>query len=80
MLTDAEPHFHEVLEASRRALGDEHPDTADSLRAQHGILLMLERSTDARTLLTEFLATTDLPEDHALRVKVRGVLDGGKWD
>jgi len=79
-LSEAEPYFREALEGRRRVLGDEHPDTVSSLQAQHGILLRLDRTEAARSLLTEFLATTDLPEDHALRIKVRGVLDGGEWD
>ena len=77
---EAEPCFREALEGRRRVLGDEHPDTVSSLQAQHGILLRLDSTEAARSLLTEFLATTDLPEDHALCVKVRGVLDGGEWD
>ena len=79
-LSEAEPYFREALERSRRVLGDEHPYTVSFLKAQHGVLLRLDRTEAARSLLTEFLSTTDLPEDHALRIKVRGVLDGGAWD
>lgn len=73
-LSEAEPYFREALENRRRVLGDEHPSTAISLRAQHGILLDLERHDDARVLLENFLATSSLPEDHEVRVEVRGML------
>ena len=56
-------------------LGDVHSDTARFIRAQHRTLLDLERPGEARTLLTDFLATTDLPEEHPLRVEVRGLLE-----
>jgi hypothetical protein len=67
--------LREALGANRRALGDEHPYTAQSLRAQHQLLLDGERPDEARTLLTDFLATSSLPEDHPLRTEVRGLLE-----
>ena len=79
-LSEAEPYLRETLDANRRLLGDENPDTVKSLKAQHRVLLDLDRTEAARALLTGFLASADLPEDHALRVTVRGVLEGGKWD
>ena len=81
-LSEAEPLCREALEVRRRVLGDAHPDTAKSVKGQLLVMLELKRIEAARTMLTEFLATTDLPEDHALLVTIRDVLDGGapSWE
>ncbi len=67
--------MRENLEWARRALGDEHPWTARSLRAQHQLLLDVELPDEALTLLADFLATSSLPEDHPLRSEVRALLE-----
>ena len=74
-LSEAEPFFCEALEVSRWVLGDEHPRNLSPLRTQHGALLRLDRVETTRTLPTGFFATTDLPEDHALCIEIRGLLE-----
>ena len=79
-LSEAEPHLREALGPSRQVLGDRHQYTEVLLRSEHRVLLELKRLDDARALLNDFLATTDLPQDHPLRLGVRGLLEDGKGD
>jgi hypothetical protein len=74
-LAEAGPFLGAALEVIRRKLRDEHHITAHVLRAQFLLLRELERPDEARTLLTDFLATSSLPEDHPLRSEVRGLLE-----
>ena len=72
--TEAEALYRECLTGSRDVLGDGSRDTRACLRQLHAFLVQAERPNDARYLLENWLATTDLEEEHPAVLEVRALL------
>ena len=53
-LAEAEPYLREVIELRRRSLGEEHPDTARSIKTLGALLWSMGRNGDAIALLAPF--------------------------
>jgi tetratricopeptide (TPR) repeat protein len=74
--TEAEELYIKVLAARRRQLGDDHPDTLNSINNLGGLHTQQGKYAEAEELLTEALAAyrTQLGDDHENTLNTEGNL------